>query len=101
MRLAWHAAGTYNTFDNTGGSHGATMRFAPESAWGANAGLGIARDILEPIKTKFGSKLSYADLWTLAGIVAIEHMGGPKITWRPGRTDDKVPLLSPFSLRAM
>jgi hypothetical protein len=26
------------------------MRFAPEAVWGANAGLGSARDFLEPIK---------------------------------------------------
>lgn len=29
----------------------------------------------------------YADLWTLAGVVAIEHMGGPTIGWRAGRRD--------------
>lgn len=26
-------------------------------------------------------------LWTLAGVVAIEAMGGPKIPWYPGRLD--------------
>lgn len=62
------------------------MRFSPESNWGANAGLGIARDLLEPIKKKF-PWISYADLWTLAGAVAIEEMGGPSIPWRPGRSD--------------
>lgn len=34
----------------TGGSNGATMRFAPEGDHGANAGLKAARDFLEPIK---------------------------------------------------
>ncbi len=62
------------------------MRFAPECKWGANAGLDVARQILEPIKQRFPA-ISYADLWTLASVVAIEHMGGPKITWRPGRSD--------------
>ena len=65
VRLAWHAAGTYSTFDKTGGSNGATMRFDPECSWGANAGLKVARDFLEGIKKKHG--LSYADTWTLAG----------------------------------
>lgn len=36
----------------TGGSNGATMRFAPEGDHGANAGLKAARDFLEPIKGK-------------------------------------------------
>lgn len=62
------------------------MRFAPESKWGANAGLGLARDFLEPIKKKHPN-MSYADIWTLAGATAIEAMGGPEIKWRPGRID--------------
>lgn len=37
------------------------------------------------LKTLFA--LFAADLWTLAGVVAIEEMGGPAIKWRPGRTD--------------
>jgi len=86
VRLAWHTSGTYDKTTGTGGSNGSTMRFAPESGWGANAGLAIARDLLEPIKQKF-PWISYADLWTLAGAVAIEEMGGPNVPWRPGRSD--------------
>lgn len=62
------------------------MRFEPESAHGANAGLKTARDLLEPIKKKYPS-LSYGDLWTIAGIAAVQELGGPTIPWRPGRTD--------------
>jgi cytochrome c peroxidase len=87
VRLAWHASGTYSAHDHTGGSDGANMRFAPESNWGANAGLGKARDLLESVK-KANPEITYADLWTLAGVVAIEYMGGPSITWRPGRKDN-------------
>ena len=29
-------------------SSGATMRFEPEIGWGANAGLKVAQDLLEP-----------------------------------------------------
>lgn len=65
VRLAWHASGTYSKEDKTGGSNGATMRFEPESADGANAGLDIERSILEPVKREF-PELSYADIWTLA-----------------------------------
>lgn len=32
--------------DGTGGSNGACMRMAPEKDWGANAGLGTARDFV-------------------------------------------------------
>jgi len=50
VRLAWHASGTYDAETGTGGSNGATMRFAPEGDHGANAGLKAARDFLEPVK---------------------------------------------------
>eukprot|EP00051_Salpingoeca_urceolata_P026486 m.477468 g.477468 ORF g.477468 m.477468 type:complete len:327 (+) comp20852_c0_seq1:89-1069(+) len=86
VRLAWHASGTYDKASGTGGSNGATMRFAPESTDGANAGLQLAQNLLEPIKAKNPS-VSYSDLWTFAGAVAIEEMGGPAIPWTPGRTD--------------
>lgn len=52
VRLAWHASGTYDKETGTGGSNGATMRFAPEGDHGANAGLKHARDFLEPVKGK-------------------------------------------------
>lgn len=86
VRLAWHASGTYDTKSKTGGSSGATMRFEPESKHGANNGLNIARDHLEKIKKEFPS-ISYGDLWTLAGVAAVQEMGGPIIPWRPGRSD--------------
>mmetsp|Transcript_13006 Transcript_13006/g.21302 ORF Transcript_13006/g.21302 Transcript_13006/m.21302 type:complete len:312 (+) Transcript_13006:122-1057(+) len=86
VRLAWHASGTYDKHTHTGGSNGATMRFPPESEYRANAGLKNSRLFLEPIKDQF-PWITYADLWTLAGCVAIESMGGPVIPWRPGRTD--------------
>jgi cytochrome c peroxidase len=53
LRLAWHASGTYDAETKTGGSNGATMRFAPESDHGANAGLKAGRDFLEPVKSGF------------------------------------------------
>jgi catalase (peroxidase I) len=74
VRLAWHASGTYSKYTKTGGSNGATMRFNPEMSDGANAGLEIARKFLEPLRQKH--TISYADLWTFAGIVAIEAMNG-------------------------
>ena len=93
IRLAWHASGTYSVHDKTGGSNGATMRFSPEKDWGANAGLGGARAFMEPIAKRNG--MSMADAWTLAGVAAIENMGGPAIPWRSGRTDSSSPTKVP------
>ena len=62
------------------------MRFEPESLHGANNGLNVARALLEKVKAEF-PWISYGDLWTLAGVAAIQEMAGPKIPWRPGRID--------------
>lgn len=51
-----------------------------------SAGLEHARRFLEPIKEKH-PWITYADLWTLAGVVAVKEMGGPDCKWKPGRTD--------------
>ena len=66
------------------------LRFTPECEHGANAGLAKARAILEPIKAKF-PWISYADLWTLAGVVSVEAMGGEsvggwEVSWTPSLT---------------
>jgi len=86
VRLAWHASGTFDKKSGSGGSSGASMRFHPESSDPANAGLQHAKAFLEPIKQRH-PWISYGDLWTLAGCVSIEEMGGPKIPWQPGRKD--------------
>ena len=85
IRLAWHSSGTYSAEDKSGGSNGATQRFEPEAGWGANAGLHLARNFVAPLKVKFN--LTYADLYTFAGVVAVESMGGPKINWRSGEIE--------------
>jgi len=86
VRLAWHSSGTYDVKTKKGGSEGALMRFLPEKDWGANAGLAFARSRLESVKREFPD-ISFADLWSLAGSVAIEEMGGPIVNWRAGRKD--------------
>jgi cytochrome c peroxidase len=62
------------------------MRFSLESSDAANNGLDIARNELESIKEKH-PWISYADLWTLAGVVAINELGGPIVPWKSGRVD--------------
>ena len=86
VRLAWHASGTFDKADGSGGSDGATMRYAPESTDGANAGLGIERDILKPVH-RACPRVSEADSWALAGGAAVNLCGGPRIAVRLGRTD--------------
>lgn len=94
VRLAWHCSGTYDKETKTGGSNGATMRFAPEADHGANAGLKAARDFLEPVKEKF-PWITYSDLWILGGVCAIQEMQGPTIPYRPGRRDKDVAACTP------
>jgi cytochrome c peroxidase len=62
------------------------MRYEAEGGDPANAGLQHARVFLEPVKSAH-PWITYADLWTLAGCVAVEEMGGPHIPWQGGRTD--------------
>jgi Peroxidase len=89
VRLAWHSSGTYDKISKTGGSNGGTIRFKEELSHGANAGLDNAVAWLDPVYKKYNkaTDLSYADLYTLAGVVAIQKMGGPVIPWRAGRSD--------------
>ena len=101
---------SYDKETGTGGSNGATMRFAPEGDHGANAGLKTARDFMEPVKrvSPYSNKstntnnllekfpwISYSDLWTLGGVCAIQEMQGPTIPWRPGRSDRDVSMCTP------
>jgi L-ascorbate peroxidase len=89
IRAAFHESGTFFPGDkrNPGGGDG-NLRF--------NAFVGGNNGLAPSLAPKYVSKellegVSFADLYQIAGIVAIRHCGGPNIPLFVGRSDTMTP----------
>ena len=86
---ARHLRRSCSSWPACGGANG-SIRFEPELAHGANAGLKKGVNFLKEFKEQF-PLLSWADIIQLASAIAIECCGGPTLPMRYGRLDVSAP----------
>lgn len=86
--MSWHSAGTYRVFDGRGGANRGQQRFDPIRSWPDNINVDKAKELLWPVKQKYGDAISWADLLVLIGDVALQDMGLQTVGFAFGRVDD-------------
>ncbi|KAL2348621.1 hypothetical protein Fmac_002621 [Flemingia macrophylla] len=86
LRLAWQDACSYNPESQIKGGPSGWIRNEDVLERQENKGLAKPVRLCEDVKAKL-KKVSYADLYQLAGVVAVEVTGGPTIPFLPGRED--------------
>ena len=109
VRFAFHDAGTFDAGAGTGGANG-SIRGTPELHFAPNVGLQRAKELLDEVHialARAGESMTFADLYQLAGVVALQRCGGPAVPFRVGRVDvpqedfqDRLPFPS-MSLRQL
>lgn len=97
LRVVFHDAASYDPEAHTGGAVGA-IRFAEELARPENASFVGAVECMGEAKARY-PEASWADIVAVAGAVAVEMCGGPKIEVGMGRVEAEGPL-PPYRLPA-
>jgi len=90
IRHAWHSAGTWDEEKQLYGSNGGEIRFDSVVNHPSNSGLDRVLHKIDHLVEKFEG-LTYADLYMLAGNVAISFVEGPRIHFCGGRRDEPLP----------
>lgn len=108
VRAAFHDAGTFDKYTNTGGPNGSLFNAAEEIRF-ENFGISTIKDVIVNIKNE-NSTVSLADIIQIGGYVAISETGGPNMKFRFGRidvgtadndTDGRLPFPASKNLRAI
>ncbi len=87
LRYAFHASGHWDPVGTpVGGSNGGSIRLEPERSYDENVGFDHVETELLAIAGDF-PECSAADIFVLAGYLAVQQLGGPTIPFCPGRVD--------------
>jgi catalase-peroxidase len=95
IRMAWHSAGSYRSGDGRGGSSSGSQR-SPRSIPGPTTAISTRRAACSGRSSASMAALSWADLFIMAGNVAIRSMGGKIFGFGGGREDIHEPSLDVF-----